>query len=179
MITFDIEKAFDKVWPEFILLKMKELHIGGKMYQYVKNFLSPREFIVVNGRSESQSFFTNIGVPQGSPMSSTLFILTFQSILDTLRQCRNIKYSAYADDLLIYANNDDNNTNSRDLQAAVNAIIQTGSEVGLTFSKKKTKAIHFCNKKNCNRKSVKMLSTDIAEFDTVRILGIIYHKKHK
>lgn len=179
LITFDIEKAFDKVWPESILLKLKELNIGGKMYQYVINFLSPREFTVVNGSFESQSFITNIGIPQGSPMSSTLFILTFQNILDTLKKCRNIKYSAYADDLLIYVNNDDNNTNSRDLQVAVNEIVKTGSEVGLTFSKEKTKAIHFCNKQNCNRKTVKLMNTDIAEFDTVRILGIIYQKKHK
>lgn len=177
LVSFDIEKAFDKIWPEAILCKLKQYEIGGYMFLYIKNFLNQRKFIVKNGNHSSDEYTTNIGIPQGSPLSSTLFLVSFQNILDEIKKSKNINYSSYADDLIVYCNNEDNNTNTKNIQDTINNIVLAGSKYGLNFSKDKTKAIHFCNKKKCKRKDNFIGDQKIIEFDSIKILGIVYQKK--
>lgn len=78
LVSFDIKKAFDSVWPESILKKFIQIGIGGRMFEFVKNYLGPRKFVVVNGAYNSDPVEVDIGVPQGSPLSSTLFLVAFQ-----------------------------------------------------------------------------------------------------
>lgn len=77
--SFDIKKTFDTVWPAGILLKTKEIKIGGRVFKYIANL-----FKVNHGGSKSMEYKTDIGVPQGSPLSSTLFLIAFQYIIWTL-----------------------------------------------------------------------------------------------
>lgn len=84
LISFDIRKAFDRIWPNSVLDKFQSFGIGGRMFSYVKSYLSPRLFTVINGNVESDETKVDIGVPQGSPLSSTLFIISFQHIMDPL-----------------------------------------------------------------------------------------------
>lgn len=168
-MLFDIEKAFDKIWPEAILCKLKQYNIGGKMFSYIKHFLSQRKFIVKNGSSSSDEYTTNIGIPQGSPLSSTLFLISFQNLLDEIKQIKKVKYSSYADDLIVYCDNIDNNTNTKYIQDTINKLVSTGSRFGLNFSKDKTKAIHFCNKNKCKRKDNFINEQKIKEFDSIKI----------
>lgn len=152
MITFDIKKAFDTVWPEAILLKLKELKIGGYIYNYIEEFLGPRKFTVDHCGNKSIECSTDIGVPQGSPLSSTLFLIAFQFILDSLKGIdKLVKYAAYADDLIIYTNCKKNSTNEKRLKRAINLISKKGNEIGLVFSEEKTKSLHICRKRGSNK----------------------------
>lgn len=180
LISFDLEKAFDKIWPEAILKKIKELGIGGNMFRYIENFLKERSFNVKNGNVYSSTFTADIGIPQGSPLSSTLFIIGFQNLMDVVKIQKHIKYSAYADDLVLYVNDPDNNTNTSILQKTIDKLVTIGESLGLSFSKEKTKSIHFCTKiKNCKRKLNELKNIKIKEHDSIKILGLIYQKKYK
>ena len=39
-VFLDISKAFDKVWPEGLLFKLKSIGISGELYNLLANFLS-------------------------------------------------------------------------------------------------------------------------------------------
>lgn len=95
---------------------------------------------------------TNIGVPQGSPLSSSLFLIVFQFVLDSLKTMGDeVFYAAYADDLLIYSNIKDNKINESRMKRAIDLITSKGDEIGLHFSEEKTKSMHICRKKEKNR----------------------------
>ena len=70
-VFLDISKAFDKVWHEGLLFKLKTYGINGPLLKLIKHFLSNRQQrITLNGRT---SCWENIkaGVPQGSVLGPT------------------------------------------------------------------------------------------------------------
>lgn len=179
LISFDIYKAFDRVWPETILKTFQRYKIGGRIYKYIASFLKKRIFKVSIGMTSSDEFHTELGVPQGSPLSSTLFLMAFQGILDELKTVKQVKYSAYADDLIIYADNNGNLVNKSILQIAIDKITKKGQETGLKFSYEKTHAIHFCRKRNCLSETNTLEGQIINEVQSVKILGIVLQKRYR
>lgn len=180
LISFDIFKAFDRVWPETIVKKLQDFKIGGKIVAYLSSFLNRRKFTVNLGHIVSDVFFTELGVPQGSPLSSTLFLIAFQGILDELKEIPDLKYSAYADDLIIYSDNIDQSINQQILQDSIDLIVRKGQKTGLKFSYDKTKSIHFCPKRNgCPSFKNYLERKVIKEVSEIKILGIVLQSKFK
>ena len=66
MIIMDFEKAFDKVSHRRLLAKIHDYGIRGKLYDWVKIFLTERkQRVVVNGEYSDWVSVTS-GVPQGT-----------------------------------------------------------------------------------------------------------------
>lgn len=133
IISFDIKKAFDKIWPSAILDRLQNYGIGGRMYRYVQEYLGVRSFIVSNGYQRSDEVETDLGVPQGSPLSSTLFIIAFQHLIEPIQERNEVQFSAYADDLIIYSSRPRNLENTIVLQKTIKCISKIGMSVGLQF----------------------------------------------
>lgn len=73
IVYFDIEKAYDSVWREGLVIKMHKMGIGGRLYNWVLDFLSDRTFQVKVGDDFSQEMDIMNGIPQGSAISPILF----------------------------------------------------------------------------------------------------------
>ena len=71
----DISKAFDKVWHEVLIFKLKTYGIDGKLLKLLKNYLTDRhQRVVLNGQTSSlQNIYA--GVPQGSVLGLYLFLI--------------------------------------------------------------------------------------------------------
>lgn len=181
LISFDIKKAFDSIWSQAVLKKLNQINLGGCMYKYIKDFLSPRKFVVNNCGIESAAYEADIGVPQGSPLSSSLFILAFQHILDVLQDEDNqVKFSAYADDLIIYLERKECDEGRFLIQDTINKLVLKGNQFGLQFSTEKTKFIHICTKySGCNPGNFTIYDSDIERVNNLRILGLFINKKWK
>ena len=97
-IFVDLQQAYDRVWRKGLLLKMRESGVHGKLYNWVKYFLVDRtiQTQVNNGISSKQVL--EEGLPQGSPLSCTLFLLFINDLPDIL-QSENL---FYADDLALW-----------------------------------------------------------------------------
>jgi len=72
-VLLDIHKAYDSVWKDGLLNKIINLGINGRMFEWVRDFLSNRSFQVRVGQNLSSIFHTDKGIPQGSSLSPTLF----------------------------------------------------------------------------------------------------------
>lgn len=177
LVSFDIKKAFDTTWPDSVIWKLHSNKIGGNLLIYLKNFLGRRFFTVFNNSTSSQIFKTDVGVPQGSPLSSTLFLIAFQHILDALKPAsEDLNFSAYADDLVIYVTGKDNLKNQETIQKSINDIAEAGLAVGLHLSEEKTKSLHMCTKINCLVPDNYINGKSITKVDNLKILGLIFQK---
>ena len=95
LILFDFSKAFDTINHQILLTKLNSFGINGYMLSWIKTFLSHRTMEVVGSGQNSSSFPVISGVPQGSVLGPTLFLIYINHIFATL--VSNVKL--FADDL--------------------------------------------------------------------------------
>ena len=74
-VALDMSKAFDMVWHAGLLHNLKSYGISGQIFRLISSFLSNRRLRVVLDGKSSQEYPVNAGVPQGSILGPTLFLL--------------------------------------------------------------------------------------------------------
>ena len=81
-VVLDISKAFNKVWQQDVILKLKQNGISGNFLKIIEDFLSNRyQRVVLNGQSSGR-VAVNTGVSQG-PILGTLLFLVYTNDLST------------------------------------------------------------------------------------------------
>ena len=98
-VALDISKAFDRVWHAGLLHKLKSYGISGQIFSLISSFLSNRRLRVVLDGNSSQEYPVNAGVPQGSILGLTLFLLYINDLPDDVI----CDIAVYADDTTLYS----------------------------------------------------------------------------
>ena len=94
VVTLDISKAFDRVWHKALLAKLPAYGFTPSLCKLISSYLSCRSISVVVDGAASSTFQISSGVPQGSVLSPTLFLLFINDLL----QSTSIPSHSYADD---------------------------------------------------------------------------------
>ena len=94
----DFQQAFDRVWRKGLFVKMQELGIHGNMYKWIKNFLTDRLIRTKVGNAYSAKKVLEEGLPQGSSLSSTLFLIYLNDLPKEIKSEKD----QYADDLSMW-----------------------------------------------------------------------------
>ena len=98
-VALDISKAFNRVWHDGLLHKLKSYGISDQIFGLISSFLSNRGLQVVLGRKSPKEHPVNAGVPQGSILGPTLFLLYINDFPDDVISNTAI----YSDDTTLYS----------------------------------------------------------------------------
>ena len=74
VLMLDISGAYDNVSHERLLHNLRKRRIGGNIAKWIESFLQERKTTIAMPDYTSQPFTTNVGVPQGSPISPILYL---------------------------------------------------------------------------------------------------------
>ena len=98
-VFLDISKAFDKVWHEGLIFKLKQNGVGGNVINLHGNYLSSRkQRVVINGKT-SEYFPVESGAPQGSVIGPLHFLIYINDLEIGIKS----KVNFFADDTMIYS----------------------------------------------------------------------------
>jgi ribonuclease HI/endonuclease/exonuclease/phosphatase family metal-dependent hydrolase len=142
-VFLDLSKAYDSTWLPGLLLKMARCGIGGYCYHWVANLLQNRKFCVRVGSVFSPYHQLHTGVPQGSPLSPTLFNLMLS---DFPAPPSRIKTLLYADDIEFHCQSKNQFVTEAILQPYLDAIVTWSRKWKFSFSVDKCAMMVFVNR---------------------------------
>ncbi|GFS18038.1 RNA-directed DNA polymerase from mobile element jockey [Elysia marginata] len=100
-VFVDLQQAHDRVWRKGLPWKMREVGIHGRLYQWVKYFLVNRVIQTKINNGISSNLIQEEGLPQGSSLSCTLFLIFINDLPDVVQT----EKALYADDLVMWHTN--------------------------------------------------------------------------
>lgn len=175
-IFFDLEKAYDTTWKYGIMLDLFKMNLRGNLPIFIDKFLSNRRFSVRLGSIFSSPHHQEMGVPQGSVLSVTLFTIKINSIVAILKP--GIHNSLYVDDFTISYRSRYMPSIERHLQMALNTLQIWADQNGFRFSSTKTVCVHFCNKRALHPDPCLTLNGHtIPVVEKTKFLGLFFDRK--
>ena len=177
-VALDISKAFDRVWHAG-LHKLKSYGISGQIFGLISSFLSNRRLRVVLDGKSSQEYPVNAGVPQGSILGPTLFLLYINDLPDDV--ICNI--AIYADDTTLYSNCDQASDLWQQLELAseiesdLRDTMDWGRKWLVDFNAGKTQLVSFDWFTNTGAINVKMDGSVLEEKTSFKMLGLTFSSK--
>lgn len=167
-------KAFDRVWHCALLNKIRSFGISGKIYAILKSFLCERKISVVLDGQCSQTYSISSGVPQGSILGPTLFLMFINDLPDNLI-CELV---IYADDSTLYSCLDMKSGNQERIDL-VNSLESDLSQVSawaeqwhVALNSEKTKVLSVNRYKNSETTPISMSGEVLQESTSFRLVGL-------
>ena len=143
-VYLDISKAFDKVWHDGLIFKLKRAGIRGQLLSWITSYLNGRyQYVTIDG---TNSFSKPIlaGVPQGSILGPLLFLVYINDITEGIDSVCHL----FADDSNLLKS-------TKNIQPAVESINRDLSKINdwcnkwlVTMNDDKIKTILYSRKVN-------------------------------
>ena len=171
--TQPLTKAFDKVDHYVVINKLRQFAFSDGLLQFIFSCLSNRvQFVRVNNY-ESNNYFANSGVPQGSHLGPLIFLLFINDIVYSIKNCKIV---LFADDLKMYKiirNCDDPIL----MQLDINNIFKWSIDNRLPFNTQKCKIMTFSRNKQTIHFPYSMDNLVLEKVELKTDLGIKFDSK--
>lgn len=180
LLTLDLEKAFDLVWKEGLIYKMMKQKFPLKIIGLIKSYLEDRTLKVrIQGESSTEKDVI-AGVPQGSPLSPTLFLLYINDIPKNPKT----KLALFADDTAIMASSRKTTMANTHVNNHLQQITEYFYKWKLKLNPNKSEVINFNRKQTMEQHSIiKINNNPVKTVEKLKYLGVqldrkLYHNEH-
>ena len=170
-VFLDISKAFDKVWHDGLIFKLKQNGVSGSLLKLFENYLLNRnQRVVLNGFRSDYSIIQS-GVPQGSVLGPLLFLIYINDLERNIRS--NVKF--FADDTMLFSIVNDPLT--IDLNHDLNIICQWAHRWKMEFNPDPTKQaneiLFSCKKSSPNHPLLIFNRSAVVKVNEQKHLGLV------
>ena len=172
-VSLDLTKAFDSLSHKVLLKKLHHYGIRGVAHTWLKSYLTDRQQTLTLARGEIHSNYKTIthGVPQGSVLGPTLFLIYINDIINS----SNIfKYILFADDTTLIYGFDPSSDPSDDINSGLNNTQKWLNCNKLALNVNKTQAILYG--KTTHKPVIRINNEPIHFVDQINLLGTIFDK---
>ena len=172
-VFLDISKAFDKVWHDGLIFKLKQNGICGGLLKMFESYLQNRKQRVVLNGSYSEDSTIESGVPQGSVLGPLLFLIYINDLEKNIKS--NIKI--FADDTMLFSIIRDPNLSAADLNHDLKSISQWAYQWKMEFnpdpSKQANEVLFSCKKSSPNHPPLVFNGNLVAKRSDQKHLGLL------
>ena len=176
-VFIDISKAFDKVWHNGLIFKLKQNGISGNLLNLLSNFLRYRkQRVVLNGQS---SYWADVtaGVPQGFILSPLLFLIYLNDLADGLSSIAKL----FADGISLFSVVPNANTTAKELNNDLVNISHWAYQWKMSFNPdpgKQAQDVIFSKKLNkYYHPTLTFNNNNVLETDSQKHLDIIFDNR--
>ena len=135
VVYIDFQKAFDTVVHSKLLHKLEAILPNRFLKGWIRSFLSGRSQVVTLNGTLSEPIPVSSGVPQGSVLGPTLFLIYINDLVDIIKHS---KITLFADDLKIYNTSDQQQL----LQSDLDSLSSWATEWQLSISHSKSNVLY-------------------------------------
>ena len=176
-VFLDMSKAFDKVWHNGLIFKLKQNGICGSFLTLFENYLKNRKQRVVLNGSCSDYSIIEAGVPQGSVLGPLLFLIYINDLEKNIKS--NIKF--FADDTMLFSVVKNPVLSANDLNHDLEVINQWAFQWKMMFNPDPTKqaneVLFSCKNSSPIHPPLTFNGTIVAKVNEQKHLGLILDSK--
>ena len=170
-VFVDIQQAFDKVWHEVLLYKLKKV-LPHTYYSILISYLTKRQFMVKYVDAITTTFPIEAGIPQGSVLGPLLFSIYTADLPISIE----ITIAIFADDTELLVSHANPMISSSTLQRGLDSMEKWFHKWGFKTNEKKSTHVTFTlRKQTCPQVSINNIT--VPNKDTVRYLGMSLHRR--
>ena len=170
-VFYDISKAFDRVWHEGLIYKLKAAGVSEDVLKWIQSYLSGRRQRVVLPGSFSEWVYIKAGVPQGSILGPLLFLLYINDIVKNIGS--NIRL--FADDTSLFIIVDNPTTAALCLNSDLEKLSRWAAIWLVTFNPSKNESLLISRKINKPiHPPLYMQNVQIQEVSSHKHLGLYF-----
>ena len=174
-VFLDLSKAFDKVWHDGIIFKLKAYGVEGELLLLLKNCVENQEQrVVLNGQtSELRKIMS--GIPQGSVLGPLLFLIYINDLPDIINSLCKI----FSDDVSFFSKVYDIHKSASNLNDDLEKVSYWAYQWKMQFNpdpNKQANEVIFFRKTSSNNLShppIKFNNNDISKCPHQKHLGIV------
>ena len=169
VLAFDLSAAFDTVACSTLLEKLESTGIRGVPLDWFRSYMTDRHQKVLWNDTTSELLPLTHGVPQGSILGPTLFLVMVADMPKyVINNTPNAKMVGYADDSTVYVHSKNVNLLKADLEKLSSRMISYCHGAGLVLNNSKTQLL-VSPKQVCQ---IKMGSSLISSTQEINLLGV-------
>lgn len=172
-LFLDVEKAFDRVWHEGLIYKMQQMDIPLHLIKLIESFLTGRTFSVRSDDMLSSPRKVLAGVPQGSCLAPTLYLIYTNDIPVNLKA----EVSLFADDTMFCTHDRNPNRAVIQLQKQTELASKWFEKWRLRINTFKSVAVLFGRKKTIKIRKINLNNYPIEWSKTAKYLGVSIDRK--
>ena len=171
----DLQKAFDKVWKDGLLVKLQRSGITNNMLRWIKSYLHNRRARVTVNRHTGKKVLLRHGVPQGGVLSPTLFLIFINDLVEILP--KGVNAALYADDLVLWCKEEYATTATYRVNQALERLHEWSQKWCVKINKEKSSTTLFTLSPKAETGKIKLGDTFLQTEEEVTYLGVTFDKR--